>query len=119
MMCSPDSRAAGGKCPLNGRLPQPAEQPDRPPLKLTPRSAEPLLTDRHDAGSRTGGLKMWVAIAAVVLSLVPVSAIANDTPDTPLGQFTKWQHGSVRYDIQPERTHVETHDWPDKVLAEQ
>ncbi len=58
-------------------------------------------------------------MAAVGCLLSPLLAHAVESPSKPFAGFTKYVRYRAHYDVNADGTHVETHDWALKVLADQ
>ena len=63
-----------------------------------------------------GGL--MIRIAAVCLVLLSASARAGEQTK-PFEGFTKYVRYHISYDVNPDSTHVETHDWALKILSDE
>jgi len=55
---------------------------------------------------------------AILLALLATGARAGEQTK-PFEGFTKYVKYHVRYEVNPDGTHVETHDWARKVLSDQ
>ena len=65
------------------------------------------------------GIHCVAVVWSVALLLTPWLARADQREDDSAGAFTKYEYYYATYEVNSDGTHVETHEWALKVLAEQ
>ena len=65
------------------------------------------------------GIHCVAVVWSVALLLTPWLARADQREDDSAGAFTKYEYYYATYEVNNDGTHVETHEWALKVLAEQ
>src|SRR5207244_11663109 len=73
--------------------------------------------DFHSAKKAREGRVMIGITVAILLALLATGARAGEQTK-PFEGFTKYVKYHVRYEVNPDGTHVETHDWALKVLSD-
>src|SRR5436309_553478 len=92
----------------------------RPPYAAVPAGPRPIAVgpDFHSGKKAREGRVMIGITVAILLALLATGARAGEQTK-PFEGFTKYVKYHVRYEVNPDGTHVETHDWARKVLSDQ
>src|SRR5437762_12364529 len=92
----------------------------RPPYAAVPAGPRPIAVgpDFHSGKKAREGRVMIGITVAILLALLATGARAGEQTK-PFEGFTKYVKYHVRYEVNQDGTHVETHDWALKVLSDQ